>query len=57
MKKRILSLFTAASLIAPAVSFTSANSAENSPKGWLMWHSYSDYSALDSRLFLRSPQG
>lgn len=57
MKKRILSLFTAASLIAPAVSFTSANSAENSPKVWLMWHSYSDYSALDSRLFLRSPQG
>lgn len=57
MKKRILSLFTAASLIAPAVCFTSANSAEKSPKGWLMWHSYSDYSALDSRLFLRSPQG
>ncbi len=57
MKKRILSLFTAASLIAPAVCFTSANSAENSPKGWLMWHSYSDYSALDSCLFLRSPQG
>ena len=57
MKNRILSLFTAASLIAPAVCFTSANSAENSPKGWLMWHSYSDYYALDSRLFLRSAQG
>ena len=27
------------------------------PKGWLLWHSYSDYSALDSRLYLRSPDG
>ncbi|HOR21083.1 MAG TPA: family 16 glycosylhydrolase [Ruminococcus sp.] len=27
------------------------------PKGWLLWHSYTSYSALDSRLFLRSPSG
>lgn len=27
------------------------------PKGWLLWHSYSSYSARDSRLFLRSPEG
>ena len=27
------------------------------PEGWLLWHSYSDYSALDSRLYLRSPEG
>lgn len=27
------------------------------PKGWILWHSYSDYSALDSKLYLRSPDG
>ena len=27
------------------------------PKGWLLWHSYSSYSAMDSRLFLRDPNG
>ena len=27
------------------------------PKGWLLWHTYSDYSALDSKLYLRSPDG
>ena len=27
------------------------------PEGYLLWHSYSEYSALDSRLFLRSPDG
>lgn len=25
------------------------------PRGWLLWHSYSEYSALDSRLYLRAP--
>lgn len=25
------------------------------PKGWLLWHSYSSYSALDSKLFLKAP--
>lgn len=27
------------------------------PKGWLLWHSYSKYSALDSKLYLRDPDG
>ncbi len=27
------------------------------PKGWLLWHSYTSYSALDSSLWLRSPDG
>lgn len=27
------------------------------PKGWLLWHSYSSYTALDSKLYLRSPDG
>lgn len=30
---------------------------KNVPEGWLLWHSYSDYAAGDSRLFLRSPAG
>lgn len=34
-----------------------AQPAPELPEGWLLWHSYSDYSALDSRLFLRSPDG
>ena len=33
------------------------NEKAEMPKGWLLWHSYSDYSALDSRLYLRSPDG
>jgi|GEM_PF-565917 len=27
------------------------------PKGWLLWHSYSTYNAMDSKLYLRSPDG
>lgn len=27
------------------------------PRGWLLWHSYSSYAALDSKLYLRSPDG
>ena len=27
------------------------------PQGWLLWHSYSNYDANDSRLFLRAPDG
>lgn len=27
------------------------------PKGWLLWHSYSEYAALDSKLYLRTPDG
>lgn len=57
MKKRIFSIFTATALIAPVICFTSANSAEELQDGWLLWHSYSDYSALDSKLYLRSPHG
>lgn len=31
--------------------------AESGPDGWILWHSYSDYAACDSRLFLRTPDG
>lgn len=27
------------------------------PKGWLLWHSYSEYSALDSKMYLHTPNG
>lgn len=27
------------------------------PKGWLLWHSYSEYFALDSRMYVRTPDG
>ncbi len=27
------------------------------PKGWLLWHSYSEYAALDSKLYLQTPDG
>ena len=27
------------------------------PEGWLLWHSYSEYAAADSRLLLRAPGG
>ena len=27
------------------------------PKGWLLWHSYKNYADLDSKLFLRTPDG
>lgn len=32
-------------------------SSEELPKGWLLWHSYSEYTALDSKLYLQSPDG
>lgn len=27
------------------------------PKGWLLWHTYSEYTALDSKMYLRTPDG
>lgn len=34
-----------------------ANPDAELPKGWLLWHSYSEYAALDSKLHLRTPDG
>ena len=36
---------------------TAELSSEELPKGWLLWHSYSEYTALDSKLYLQSPDG
>lgn len=34
-----------------------ADSYTELPKGWLLWHSYSEYTALDSKLYLQTPEG
>lgn len=34
-----------------------ADSDAELPKGWLLWHSYSEYASLDSKLYLRTPDG
>lgn len=34
-----------------------ASAEQPMPEGWLLWHSYTAYSAGDSRLFVRSPEG
>lgn len=49
----------------PEISATAAlndtapieNESIKFPAGWLLWHNYSDYSALDSTLYLRTPDG
>lgn len=54
---RLISLvLTAVILLTVPLSVKAADNAEL-PKGWLLWHNYSDYSALDSKLYLCSPDG
>jgi hypothetical protein len=54
---RLISLIlTAVILLTVPLSVKAADNAEL-PKGWLLWHNYSDYSALDSKLYLCSPDG
>lgn len=54
MKKTIFAAIAVSTMLQPLV--LSAADREN-PQGWLLWHSYSEYSAMDSRLYLRTPQG
>ncbi len=55
--KGLVSLaITSTFLSAAPLSITAAKDTEL-PEGWLLWHNYSDYSALDSKLHLRSPDG
>lgn len=51
-------LKAAISVLAAAI-LMSASAAENKvlPNGWLVWHSYTDYSSMDSRLYVKSPDG
>lgn len=48
-----ISAFIAASIIA----FGSAYKTSFVPEGWLVWHSYTDYSAMDSSLYYMEPDG
>lgn len=57
MIKRILSIFLAVTTTFPRIYITNAVSENLQNSGWLLWHSYSEYSAMDSELFLRSPDG
>ena len=45
-------LKAAISVLTAAVLMTSPSVGENKiPEGWLVWHSYTDYSSMDSRLY------
>lgn len=58
MKKRMISLAAAAIMSCnPIFPAPIAEPLAEIPKGWLLWHSYSSYNALDSMLYLRSPDG
>ncbi|MDE7364257.1 MAG: hypothetical protein K2N27_05130, partial [Ruminococcus sp.] len=55
--RRSFTLITVVSMSC-VMSFTTSNAVESNaelPKGWLLWHSYSEYAALDSKLYLRTP--
>lgn len=46
------------SVLTTAVLMTSPSVGENGiPEGWLVWHNYTDYSSMDSRLYVKSPDG
>lgn len=55
--KKILSVILSCLLAVCTIPCIPAYSAENKLNGWLMWHSYSDYFALDSKLHVKSPDG
>lgn len=57
MKFKAICALCATMLTLPCSLTTNAATEKNPPSGWLLWHSYSDYSAMDSTLYLRNPQG
>lgn len=57
MKNFAICTFCTAFLTLPCFFSANATKSDNLPSGWLLWHSYSDYSAMDSALYLRSPDG
>lgn len=58
MKNKTLCFLTASAVSLSVMCNTlTASADEHLYSGWLLWHSYSDYSALDSQLYLRSPNG
>lgn len=46
-----------AGLLSAVLLTASAMAEPELPQGWMVWHHYSEYSALDSRLYLRQPDG
>ena len=51
-------LKAAIAVLAAAVMMSSSVSEHKElPGGWIIWHSYTDYSSMDSRLFVRNPDG
>lgn len=63
-EKRIMTIMAAfaAALCMPMASAAAyapddASVDAELPKGWLLWHSYSNYADLDSELYLREPDG
>lgn len=52
-----LIIVVAMSCVMPFTTSNAADSNAELPKGWLLWHSYSEYAALDSKLYLLTPDG
>lgn len=44
-------------LVAAIMMSVSAAEHKELPEGWLVWHSYTDYSSMDSRLYVSNPVG
>ncbi|WP_297958463.1 dockerin type I domain-containing protein [uncultured Ruminococcus sp.] len=56
--RKTISAVISFTLCLSALTVTASAADETElPKGWLLWHSYTEYSALDSQLYLRSPDG
>ncbi len=55
--KRLLTIILSFMLTTGITPSISSAANENKLNGWLMWHSYTDYFALDSRLYVKDPDG
>lgn len=55
--KKLLAFLVSCTCAICAVPQVSVYADEPNLNGWLMWHSYTDYFALDSRLYVRDPDG
>lgn len=55
--KKFTSMICTCSVLFSSIPHISAQTSDTELNGWLMWHSYSSYSAMDSKLYVRSPDG
>lgn len=44
-------------MAAAVISFAPVHKTSHVPEGWFVWHSYTDYSAMDSCLYYMEPNG